>query len=310
MRGTIFRRRAEIMAGVLARLSAQAVRGAFAVRLHSFVKAARGGLLLLALFGASAAARAEPAVPPGQHPGGMPIALVGAGIDYTAPDIHARLARDGEGELTGYDFIDDDRKPYATPGDTAAARVLMREAPDASLVLVRTEFSRAEIFERSLAFVLKCPARVVVLFDGFSEPGLAALVEMAALHFPKHLIIVEAGSDGLDLDLMQPALPRDMSNVLVVTAAAPDGQVAGNRGKATVDLAVAAPNDTAETDQGGLAAARTAALAARLLRTAPDISGKDLKQRLIEIARPLPADRAGLTRNGWIAAAEQALPAE
>lgn len=249
-------------------------------------------------------------MPPGQHPDGMPVAIVGAGIDYEAPDIHARLARDGEGELTGYDFVDDDRRPYAAPGDTAAARLLLTEAPEASLVLVRTDFAKADIFGPSLAFVLKCPARVVVLFGGFNEPGLAAIVEMAALHFPKHLIVVDAGNGGLDLDLQQPALPKEMSNVLVVTAAAADGHVSANRGKATVDLAVAAPHETAQTRSGSLAAARLGALAARLLRTAPELSGKDLKQRLIEIATPLPADQAGLTRHGWIAAPKPSLPAE
>ena len=54
----------------------------------------------------------DPKVPPGQDPGGTAIALIGGGLDYTSDKITPRVARDGEGELIGWDLIDNDRTPY------------------------------------------------------------------------------------------------------------------------------------------------------------------------------------------------------
>ena len=54
----------------------------------------------------------KPRVPPGRDPGGVAVAIIGSGIDYTRPEIAARLARDGEGEIIGWDFLDNDRRPY------------------------------------------------------------------------------------------------------------------------------------------------------------------------------------------------------
>src|SRR4029079_9055021 len=51
---------------------------------------------------ATQAQEAKPRVPPGRAPGGVAIALISTGIDYTIPEIAQRLARDGEGELVGW----------------------------------------------------------------------------------------------------------------------------------------------------------------------------------------------------------------
>ena len=55
----------------------------------------------------------EPKVPPGLDPGGVAIALLGDGVDYTKPELAKRLARDGEGDLIAWDFVDNAIRPYA-----------------------------------------------------------------------------------------------------------------------------------------------------------------------------------------------------
>jgi len=57
-------------------------------------------LIAVAAFAVAALAQEKkPPLPPGRDPGGVAIALVTTGIDYTVPEVAQRLARDGEGEL-------------------------------------------------------------------------------------------------------------------------------------------------------------------------------------------------------------------
>ena len=76
-------------------------------------------LSLLIWFFVSGSANADdPKVPAGIDPGLQPIAILTTGIDYTDPAIAARLARDGEGELIGWDFTENDRRPFAASPNT------------------------------------------------------------------------------------------------------------------------------------------------------------------------------------------------
>lgn len=111
---------------------------------------------------------ADPKVPPGQDPGGEPIALITRGIDYTEPLIAARLARDGEGELIGWDVVEDDRFPYAADnaGDTGFVRGLVAVAPGAeplTLLPVRADPADPVSLAKALAFVTRTPARKVLV---------------------------------------------------------------------------------------------------------------------------------------------------
>src|SRR2546421_11885627 len=70
-------------------------------------------LIAATAFGVAALAQEKkPPLQPGRDPGGVAIALVTTGIDYTVPEVAQRLARDGEGELIGWDLEDQDRKPF------------------------------------------------------------------------------------------------------------------------------------------------------------------------------------------------------
>lgn len=128
-------------------------------------------IVLLILIGSlEASARAkDPRVPPGTDPGGVALALVSTGVDYTLPQIARRLARDGEGQLIGRDFADDDALPYApTAGDqpwsgTGLATSILAEAPFARLIPVRIDPQQPISVANALAFVARTPARIVLV---------------------------------------------------------------------------------------------------------------------------------------------------
>lgn len=123
------------------------------------VRAAGLGLAL-----AASGAAADPVLPPGQDPGGHAIAVIGTGIDYTDPVISARLARDGEGDLIGWDFADGDNRPHGVPdsAEHAAVATVLRDA-SAKLIPVRIKPGEPHAFARALAFAAATPARHAVL---------------------------------------------------------------------------------------------------------------------------------------------------
>src|SRR5688572_3480924 len=74
-------------------------------------------LALALTFTGAFAQSSKPKVPPGTDPGGIAIALIAHGIDYTDPEIAPRLARDGEGDIIGWDFVSGDNKPFSSAPD-------------------------------------------------------------------------------------------------------------------------------------------------------------------------------------------------
>ncbi len=117
----------------------------------------------------------DPKVPPGVDPGLEPIAVFTTGLDYTAPALASRLARDGEGELIAWDFVDSDRRPFAKSpnatlpewgGDgTVALGQYLASADGArlSVIPVRIDLADAASFGRALAFVSQTRAKVAVV---------------------------------------------------------------------------------------------------------------------------------------------------
>lgn len=111
-----------------------------------------GGGTLLSSLGMPAQAQVgpkKPKVPIGRDPGGLAVALLGAGVDYLNPEMAARLARDGEGEIIAWDILDDDDRPLERPADrglipppfsgTEMAFEFLRAAPRARLIPVRVQ---------------------------------------------------------------------------------------------------------------------------------------------------------------------------
>lgn len=133
------------------------------------------GVAILAMavggLGSDALAR-KPKPPPGRDPGGIAIAIVTTGIDYAQPAIAARLARDGEGELIGWDMVDGDNRPHAaSPSDTpgSAGGDGTHFARDLAfpfktrLVPIRVAAGTPAAIAQAITFAARTPARVVLV---------------------------------------------------------------------------------------------------------------------------------------------------
>ena len=276
-------------------------------------------LHLVFLFNAAFAASTKPPVPVGTDPGGVKIAIIGDGVDYTQPGIAARLARDGEGEIIGWDFIDDDRRPFArTPTDTA--RILLSEGQSASLVIIRANFAGPVAIAKALRYAAQGPARIIAVQAPWTDVELAGVLPEAASHYPDRLFLAVAGDDNHDLDAADrtsaptPPHAEIPPNVIIATAAGANGEIAkgSNWGAHTIDLAIGTTSHLLEMGSGNgagggspsqVALARLAALAARLVAVAPDLDGAALKRRICSLARPVsgakPSTKAGVIVDPW-----------
>src|SRR2546423_9158773 len=147
-------------------------------------------LIAVAAFAVDALAQEKrPPLQPGRDPGGVAIALVTTGIDYTVPEVAQRLARDGEGELIGWDLEDQDRKPFdrskggARPewgGDGTLIASVLSGGRWVRLVPVRVDPTDAASLARGIAVVAQTPARRAVLpLGGATGPGRGALAPAA-----------------------------------------------------------------------------------------------------------------------------------
>lgn len=268
-----------------------------------------GVVLLLALpfcIGASA----DPAVPAGRDIGGIPIALIGSGIDYTREAIASRLARDGEGEITGYDYIDDDRQPFASgqPGEDMA-EIVLGEGQTASLIVLRADGENVLSLSRALLFAGKSPARIILVEGVPRDVKAIKALASAARYFHDRLFVVAAGDEGRNLDQEAASALRGLANAVIVTAAAPDGTSpsGANTGALTIDLATSAAPLKSESTKNDhheasslRAAAHIAALAVRLRAVEPAIPATAMKVRIADLARQVAPTGGVATRYGLI----------
>jgi hypothetical protein len=119
----------------------------------------------------TAAKPAKPKVPIGVDPGGIPVAFIGPGLDYTQPDIAENLARDGEGELIGFDLITEERKPFAkhdAPADhdtmTSVVNTLLSQAIDIKLQVFKTTNRDTKMIARAVQMAALAKARIIVIW--------------------------------------------------------------------------------------------------------------------------------------------------
>lgn len=146
--------------------------------------------------------REKPPVPPGVDPGGIAIALIATGIDYTHPEIKDRLARDGEGDIIGLDLIDNDNRPYAATSlpenhdgavDTLLARRILSTYRHARLVPVRVDPKDKVMLARALAFTGSTPARIVAVPLWSENRETWEFFQQAAEQVPDLLLVLPAG---------------------------------------------------------------------------------------------------------------------
>ncbi|MBO0742971.1 MAG: hypothetical protein J2P51_16290 [Hyphomicrobiaceae bacterium] len=224
--------------------------------------------------GAKSLRAQKPPVPPGRDPGGIAVALIGTGIDYTLPHIVSRLARDGEGELIGWDLQDGDRKPFdqskgtAPPewgGDGTLLASLIIGAPVVRLVPVRVDPSDPVGLAQALAFVAQTPARIAVIAMASPSGPHWEPFRQAAQRFRDVLVVVPA--------MPEPVYPAALG-LDTVLAVAPGTARAEAVGFGGVTLHVS----------GAVAAvAAAASAAAELLAREPALAAAALKRRLGEV---------------------------
>lgn len=150
------------------------------------------------LLGATAAAcePRDPPVPAGADPGGTAIAIISTGFDYRLPDRAAWLARDGEGHIIGWDFVDNDSRPFDQNLRTSevAGQVLVAAKAAATpvrLIVMRVDTTNLEMRAKAIAFVARTPARTAVLPEWLPDAAGLKLLEAAAKHAPNLLLVVQ-----------------------------------------------------------------------------------------------------------------------
>jgi hypothetical protein len=278
-------------------------------------------LVLVAVMGADAMARErKPKVPPGIDPGGVVVAIASPwGLDYTHPEMTPRLARDGEGELLGWDFVDNDRQPFERTSSgvpkgfgVALGRLLIAEGKGVRLMPLTIKAETA-VLGHMVAVAGQSPARILLVETSPTarrEDWLA--FAQAAQQFKDVLIILPAEPLGAGVVSYPAAL--GLGNVLSVVGAGAGGQVPTKDVSADVAVTTRAlPVPTGRSGDmmiwgmmwgPGVAAARVAALAARLLAANPKVTGAALKARILELATPLSSP-APVGPRLWIAAPDR-----
>lgn len=222
---------------------------------------------MLHAFFCSTAHAGDPPAPAGRDPGGRAVAIIGAGVDYTKDTIASRLARDGEGEIIGYDVVDDDRRPFASgdQSDTVAAEIILGEGQATKLIALRADPSSWRSVGKAIALAGAMPAKTVLLLCPLDADKMSDLIQSAAKQFSQKLFIAPASGTA--------GLAGQANVILVALIGGPTGLQA--------DLAAPVDNGAATPS---LSAARIAALSARLEAVEPDLSPAAMKARILDLA--------------------------
>jgi hypothetical protein len=263
----------------------------------------------------------NPSVPPGRDPGGVLVAVIDTGLNYQLPGVAARLARDEGGSILGYDFWDDDARPFDIDTSrspffplhhgTAVTSIILREAPNARIAPYR--FPRPDMARMAdvVAHADAVGARIVNLAMGSNKAEDWRAFEFAARARPHMLFVVSAGNNGRDID-SSPVYPAALAlrNMVTVTSADAFGKLAdgSNWGRTHVDIMVPGER-VAVIDHRGVgnqasgssfAVPRIAALAARWLAANPAWTTHKLKQAILSRARSSSRQPDLPLAHGWL----------
>lgn len=160
-------------------------------------------ILCILIAGRAVGEPRKPRLPPGLDPGGLAIAVLGTGLDYSRPEIAKLLARDGEGDLIGWDFVAGDNRPYApSPNDTPAAwggdgTTLARQIADIGrvrLIPIRIAPARPETLAQAVAFTARTPARLLLVPIVGDQGQTLEMLGQVAGRFPQILIVATVGT--------------------------------------------------------------------------------------------------------------------
>lgn len=246
------------------------------------------------------------------------LAHVDTGINYLLPALQPHIAADRDGRLLGYDFWDQDQRPFDVDPrrnpffpqhhGTTVFSVLASEAPDTAIAVYRFPAEDMCRFADLIAHMAGLGVRIANMSMGSSDRDDWRCFERAAARNPQILFVVSAGNDGRDIDL-QPVYPASLSleNMIVVSSSDSFGRRGrgSNVGAVSVDVMVPAERvdvidhrgARAETGGTSYAAPRVAALAARFLTAHPGARTKEIIDFIL--SRAIGAPGVSLA-HGWI----------
>ena len=255
---------------------------------------------------------------PMQAPSEPLLALVDTGVNYNLPMVQKHLALGQDGQLIGYDFWDNDNRPFDKDPrknaffplhhGTTVFSALSQELGDLKAAIYRFPAHNMCRFNDLIDHAENAGVRIVNMSMGsYSQDDWTCFHDGAKQH-PHILFVISAGNDGFDIDV-NPVFPAsfDLENIVVVTSSDLFGRLPpqSNYGRVSVDLMVPAEQVDVFDHRGvfttasgsSFAAPRVAALAARFLKKNVEASTADiidfLKSRAIN---------SGSTpvRFGWI----------
>lgn len=250
---------------------------------------------------------------------GVRVALIDSGVNYQLDEIAQSLALNTDGVFIGYDYWDNDNKPFdANPArswffvqrhGTRTASILLREAPDIALVPYRYPRPDMSRMTQLIEHAAVNSIRIIGVPLGSNDHKEWAAFSRAVEQYPEILFIVSAGNNGRNIDL-NPVYPAafDHSNIIVVTSSDDTIRPAErtNYGSLSVDYLLPAENIPALDFNGertpvsgsSYAVSRLAALAARLLTEQPDMSIVKLRKKISDFS--IRANTASYVSVGYI----------
>lgn len=261
------------------------------------------------------------AIAPTDQKDRVAVAVIDTGINYTLPIFTGRLMARPDGRLAGYDFWDEDDRPFdldtsAGPfvprrHGTAVSSILLREAPDVVILPYRYPRPDMSRFGDVITHARRHGAKIVNLAMGSNRRSFWKSFEDAARTYPDMLFIISAGNDGRDID-RRPVYPASLplENILTVTSSDTFGKLAqgSNWGAKHVDVMVPGEQIDVIDHRGAqgvasgssFAVPRVSALAARLLAKHPTWQAADLKQAITKRARKGFGTAGPPIKHGWI----------
>jgi hypothetical protein len=239
------------------------------------------------------------------------VAIIADGVDYMRASLAQVLRRDGELELIGWDFVDNDQRPYA-PATAVGTRLAQALSTHARLVPLRINPADPQQLAKAIGFASRAPLRVVALPLINTNPVNWQVLLAASVQFPNLLFVAPAD------ETMAPALAAETwqraggaTNVLVV--AGPDWVADAGLTKTDgwhhlIDVTQPCPPRAEQKPEPMPQADATSAiagmvrhlLAAESGRQQVEPAGADLKRRLIDYAGyGKPAAGTDPGRSGW-----------
>ena len=225
------------------------------------------------------------------------LALVDTGVNYNLPKVQEHLALNSQGQLIGYDFWDDDNRPFDKDPrkniffplhhGTSVFSVLTENLGELKTAIYRFPANNMCRFSDLIEHADRVGVRIINLSMGSnSAEDWKCFYETAKRHVDI-LFVVSAGNDGFNIEL-NPVFPAsfDLENIVVVTSADHFGHLPrnSNYGIKSVDFMISAEqvdvfdHRGAYSTTGGssYAAPMLAALATRFLAQNKSATTRDI----------------------------------